>query len=46
MIWTWILFIGFVLLMLVLDLGVFHRKAYVISVKEAMACSCVRVTLD
>lgn len=45
MIWAWLIFIGFVLLMLVLDLGVFHRKAHVVSVKEAMAWSCVWVTM-
>ena len=32
--WTWIAFIAFVLLMLALDLGVFHRKAHAVSVKE------------
>ncbi|MHB8897764.1 MAG: TerC family protein [Thermoguttaceae bacterium] len=36
MIWIWIGFITFVLLMLALDLGVFHRKSHVISVKEAL----------
>ena len=37
----WIAFIAFVLLMLALDLGVFHRKAHVVSVKEALAWSAV-----
>lgn len=41
MIWIWIAFIAFVLLMLALDLGVFHRKAHVVSVKEALAWSAV-----
>jgi tellurite resistance protein TerC len=41
MIWPWIGFIAFVLLMLALDLGVFHRKAHVVSVKEALAWSAV-----
>ena len=41
MIWMWIAFIAFVLLMLALDLGVFHRKAHVVSVKEAVAWSAV-----
>ena len=31
MIWIWIAFIAFVLLMLALDFGVFHRKAHVVS---------------
>ena len=41
MIWPWIGFIALVLLMLALDLGVFHRKAHVVSVKEALAWSAV-----
>ena len=45
MIWIWIAFIAFVLLMLALDLGVFHRKAHVVSVKEALAWSAVWITM-
>ena len=45
MIWMWIGFIAFVLLMLALDLGVFHRKAHVITVKEAVAWSAVWIAL-
>ena len=41
MITAWIGFIAFVLLMLALDLGVFHRKAHVVSVTEALAWSAV-----
>ena len=41
----WIAFIAFVLLMLALDLGVFHRKAHVVSVKEALAWSAVWVAM-
>ena len=41
MIWMWIAFVAFVLLLLALDLGVFHRKAHVVSVKEAIAWSAV-----
>ncbi len=41
MMWIWIAFIAFVLLMLALDLGVFHRKAHVVSVNEALAWSAV-----
>jgi tellurite resistance protein TerC len=44
MIWIWIAFIAFVLLMLALDLGVFHRKAHVVSVSEALAWSAVWLT--
>jgi len=45
MIWLYAGFIGFVVLMLTLDLGVFHRKAHVVSVKEALAWSAVWITL-
>jgi len=45
MIWIWIAFIAFVLLMLALDLGVFHRKAHVVTVKEALAWSAVWMAL-
>ena len=41
----WIAFIAFVLLMLALDLGVFHRKAHVVTVKEAIAWSAVWLSL-
>lgn len=41
----WIAFIAFVLMMLALDLGVFHRKAYVVSVKEALAWSAVWLSM-
>jgi tellurite resistance protein TerC len=45
MIWIWVGFILFVLLMLALDLGVFHRKAHVVGMKEALGWSAVWVTL-
>ncbi len=45
MIWPWTGFGAFVLLMLALDLGVFHRKAHVVSVKEALAWSAVWLAL-
>ena len=41
----WILFNAFVLLMLALDLGVFHRKAHDVSVKEAMTWTFIWVFL-
>ena len=44
-IWLWIGFNLFVLLMLALDLGVFHRKAHVISIKEATVWSIVWISL-
>ena len=45
MILLWAGFIGFVLLMLALDLGVFHRHAHVIRVKEALLWSALWITL-
>lgn len=41
----WIGFNVFVLIMLALDLGVFHRKAHEVSVKEALIWSLVWITL-
>jgi tellurite resistance protein TerC len=45
MLLIWLGFIAFVLLMLALDLGVFHRKAHVVRVKEALAWSAVWIGL-
>lgn len=42
----WIYFNAFVLLMLALDLGVFNRKAHVISIKEAMIWSGIWIGLS
>lgn len=44
-IWLWIGFNGFVLAMLALDLGIFHRKAHVVSFKESITWTVVWVTL-
>lgn len=44
-IWLWIGFNVFVLLMLALDLGVFHRKAHVVTFKESMAWTVIWVSL-
>ena len=41
MIWIWIGFIAFVLLMLAIDLGVFHRTAHVVRIKEALGWSAM-----
>ena len=43
--WFYAGFLAFVLLMLALDLGVFHRHAHEVSIKEAAAWSAVWVTL-
>lgn len=45
MIWMWIAFIVFVVVMLSLDLGVFHRRAHEIPVREALIWSGVWVGL-
>jgi tellurite resistance protein TerC len=43
--WLWIGFIAFVLAMLVLDLGVFNRKAHEIRVREALVWTGVWISL-
>jgi tellurite resistance protein TerC len=45
MVWLWIGFNVFVLAMLALDLGVFHRHAHVVSVREATIWSVVWIGL-
>jgi tellurite resistance protein TerC len=45
MVWLWVGFNLFVLAMLALDLGVFHRHAHVVSVKEASIWSVVWISL-
>jgi tellurite resistance protein TerC len=44
--WAWIWFNAIVLLLLAVDLGVFHRKAHQVSLREAGAWSAVWVTLS
>ena len=44
-IWLWVGFNVFVLLMLAVDLGIFHRKAHDVSMKEAAGWSVVWITL-
>src|SRR5262249_47018812 len=41
MAWLWIGFVAFILALLALDLGVFHRKAHAVGLKEALAWSAV-----
>lgn len=43
--WLYAAFTGFVLLLLLLDLGVFHRKSHTVSFKEAAIWSVVWVSL-
>ena len=44
-IWLWVGFNALVLVMLALDLGVFHRKAHVVTLREASAWTAVWVSL-
>ena len=44
-IYVWIGFLTFLLLMLALDLGVFHRKSYEVKIKEALIWSAVWISL-
>jgi tellurite resistance protein TerC len=45
-IWLWFAFTGVVLGLLALDLGVFHRKAHAVSIREAALWSATWVTLS
>ncbi|MFQ3661848.1 MAG: TerC family protein [Chloroflexaceae bacterium] len=45
MLWLWVGFNLFVLAMLALDLGVFHRQAHVVALKEAAIWSVVWISL-
>jgi tellurite resistance protein TerC len=42
--WLWVGFSLFILAMLALDLGVFHRKAHAVSFKEALSWTAIWVT--
>ncbi|HCE55731.1 MAG TPA: hypothetical protein DER05_12330 [Lutibacter sp.] len=44
-IYVWIGFLAFVLLMLALDLGVFHRKSHEVKIKEALIWSAVWISI-
>jgi len=44
-IWLWVGFNVFVLAMLALDLGVFHRKAHVVTLKESLTWTVVWIAL-
>jgi len=43
--WVWIGFNAFVLVMLALDLGVFHRKTHVVTLKESITWTVVWVVM-
>ncbi|MBI1852316.1 MAG: TerC family protein [Planctomycetes bacterium] len=44
--WAWVGFVAFVLAMLAVDLGIFHRKAHAVGFREALAWSAVWITLS
>jgi tellurite resistance protein TerC len=44
--WLWAVFNLFVLAMLAVDLGVFHRRAHVVSMREATIWTCVWIALS
>jgi len=44
--WPWIGFFSFVLAMLVIDLGVFHKKSHTISIREAAIWSLIWVAIS
>jgi len=44
-VYVWIGFLAFVLLMLALDLGVFHRKSHEVKIKEALIWSAVWISI-
>ncbi len=44
-IWMWAVFIGLVLSLLVLDLGVFHRKTHVVEIRESLLMSAFYIAI-
>ena len=44
-IWKWVFFNAFVVAMLAIDLGVFHRTTHKVKLKEALGWSAVWITL-
>ena len=42
---VWILFLSLILLLLAVDLGIFHRKAHVVTAREGLAWCIVWMTL-
>lgn len=45
-IWFWVAFNAFVIALLAIDLGIFHRRAHEVSLREATAWSIVWITLS
>jgi len=44
--WTWLLFVGIVLALLVFDLGVLHKDDHEIGIKESLLLSCGYITIS
>ena len=44
-VWVWLIFIGIVITLLVIDLGVLHKDNHVISVKESLLLSSGYITI-
>ena len=44
-VWEWLAFFAIISFMLVLDLGVFHKKSHKVSIKESLAWTAVWITL-
>ncbi len=44
-VYVWVAFIAFVILLLAIDLGVFHRKEHEIKIKEALIWSAIWISL-
>ncbi|AUN99738.1 TerC family protein [Bacteriovorax stolpii] len=44
-VWEWLAFAGIITFMLVLDLGVFHKKSHKVSIKESLAWTAVWICL-
>ncbi|NUQ82301.1 MAG: TerC family protein [Bacteroidetes bacterium] len=44
-IWHWVIFNAFILILLLLDLGVFHRKSQTVTVKSALIWSAIWISL-
>jgi tellurite resistance protein TerC len=43
--WVWVGFIAFVVLMLIVDLGLFHRKSHEVKIKEALIWTVIWIML-
>ena len=45
-VWEWMAFMAIILFMLILDLGVFHKKVHKVSIKESLIWTAVWVALS